>query len=106
MPLGTPEGVGLGDAPRDAFAEVGPFGVTTEEVNDVSAFFAELNCFMRLGTDGGRWPGFWFSVFSRLRASRWREYGVSIWALSTAVPHTCVVVYKKELCRANTGMLV
>ena len=49
-----------------------------EEEKDVSARFIEPNCFMSVGTDGGRSLCLRSSLLSSLRASRCRELPVSI----------------------------
>ena len=53
LPLGSWVPDGFGEAPLEAFAEDGPFGVAREE-KDVSAMSWELSCFMSVGTDGAR----------------------------------------------------
>ena len=53
LPLGSWVPEGFGEAPLEAFAEDGPFGVARDE-KDVSAMSRELSCFMSVGTDGAR----------------------------------------------------
>ena len=65
LPLGSWVPDGFGEAPLEAFAEDGPFGVARDE-KDLSAMSRELSCFMSVGTDGARSLGPRWSILTEV----------------------------------------